>query len=160
MIEVNINETPYSIRTNWNEITYSGYCDLVKATEKTFAERLSIYTCIPIEDVNRMKLKQFALLSEVVEFMDDFESVNAFAVGYESDVKISEQPYWKIEKAKQLLKDVKQPILVACEIVKLYTSDKDGEGGTDISDMPITEAIGMASFFLPNCQSSLSGSKG
>lgn len=153
MITLNINETPYNIRTNWNEVTLNQYCEIVKANDKPFAERIAIYSQIPIEIINAMKIAQLNVLGEVLEFMEGFDSVNAFAIGYESDITIGEQPYWKVEKAKQLLQNNSFPITVAAEIVELYTGDKDGENGQKIGDKPVTEIIGMASFFLRSWES-------
>ena len=160
MIELKLSDKDYSIRSNWNEVTYDGYCKIIEAKDKQFVERLSVYAGIELPVIERLNFKQLILLCDLLEFMDDFESVNAFAIGYESELTIGEQEYWKIEKAKQLLKGNLNPITVAGEIIELYTSDKDGNGGVKIGDKPITEAIGMAAFFLSHCQSSLSDSKG
>jgi hypothetical protein len=160
MIGIKIGETDYSIRSNWNEVTLDDYCEIVKAKDKALFERLSLYSGVPLEVIEQLKFKQLILLCDLLEFMDDFDSVNAFAIGYESELTIGDQEYWKIEKAKQLLKGNATPITVAAEIVELYTSDKDGNGGMKIGDKPVTEAIGMAGFFLSHCQTSLSGSNG
>lgn len=158
MITININETPYNIRTSWNEVTLNDYCEIVKANDKQFAERIAVYSQIPIEIINQMKIAQLNVLSELVEYMEGFDAVNAFAVGYESDITIGEQPYWKVEKAKQLLQNNSFPITVAAEIVELYTGDEDGNNGINIGEKPVTEVIGMASFFLHSYQPSLSDS--
>lgn len=155
MIELKINEGSYTICTSWNEVTMKHYCDIVTAQEKPFAERIAAYSLIPIDIINQMKIAQLHVLSELVEFMEGFDSVNAFSIGYESEITIGEQPYWKVEKCKQLLKDNPYPITVAAEIVALYTGDKDGENGIQISDKPVTEVIGMCAFFLQHCQNSL-----
>ena len=160
MIELKINEGSYTICTNWNEVTMNHYCEIVKVNDKPFAERISAYSKIPIEIINAMKIAQLNVLGEVLEFMENFDSVNAFSIGYESEITIGEQPYWKVEKCKQLLKDNPYPITVAAEIVALYTGDADGENGIQISEKPVTEVIGMCAFFLQHCQNSLSDSKG
>lgn len=160
MITLTINETPYNIRTSWNEVTLNDYCEIVKVNDKPFAERIAVYSQIPIEIINQMKIAQLNVLGEVLEFMEGFDSVNAFAIGYESDITIGEQPYWKVEKAKQLLQNNSFPITVAAEIVELYTGDKDGENGQKIGEKPATEIIGMASFFLRSWESFLSDLKG
>jgi hypothetical protein len=158
MIEIKLNEAAYPIRTSWNDVTLSAYCDIVKAKGKPLAERLAIYSGIPIETVNALNFEQLAMIADLTAFMDNPDIVHAFAVGYESELNIGDQPYWKVEKAKQLLKNNPHPITVGAEIVELYTGDKDGEGGQKISDRPVTEVIGMCAFFLTYCQSSLSGS--
>ena len=152
MITLKINETEFSIRTSWNEVTMNEYCDIVKATDKPFAERIAVYSQIPIETINQMKIAQLNVLSELVEFMEGFDAVNAFAIGYESEMKIGEQPYWKVEKAKQLIQNNPYQITSAVEIVELYTGDEDGNNGIKIGDKPVTEVIGMATFFLFSCQ--------
>lgn len=154
---VKINDTEYNLPTSWNDISMKKYIEIVKAKDKTFAERLSVYSDIPFQVINFLSFNQIKTISDIVEFCDSFDVVNAFA--QESEIKIAEQPYWKIEKAKQLLKDV-QPVTVSVEIVDLYTSDSDGNGGMDISDKPVTEVIGLAAFFLRNCQTSLTDIKG
>lgn len=160
MITLTINEKQYNIRTSWNEVTLNDYCEIVKVNDKPFAERIAVYSQIPIEIINQMKIAQLNVLSELVEYMEGFDAVNSFAIGYESDITIGEQPYWKVEKAKQLIQNNLFPITVAAEIVELYTGDKDGENGQKIGDKPVTEIIGMASFFLQNWESFSSDSKG
>lgn len=148
MVEIKILETDYKVRTSWNEVTLSAYCEIVKAKDLHWVERLSIYTGIPAEIIHKVKLKQLQILLDLVEFMDEPDVVQAFAVGYESEIKIGEQPYWKIEKCKQLLKDNPSPITVGAQIVELYTGDIDGNGGQKISDKPVTEVIGMCAFYF------------
>lgn len=160
MITIKINEVEYNIFTSWNEITLNHFCYISKAGELPFAERISTYTKIPLEIINQMKIAQLNLVGELVEFMEGFDSVNAFAIGYESDLIIGEQPYWKIEKCKQLLQDNKHAITASAEIVEMFTGNDDGEGGTKIGDKPVTEVIGMASFFLQNWESFSTDSKG
>lgn len=148
MIEIKILETDYKVRTSWNEVTLKEYCEIVKAQSKDWIERLSIYSGIPLDIINKIKLKQLQILLDLVEFMDEPDIVQAFVIGYESEMKIGEQPYWKIEKCKQLLKDNPFPITVGAEIVELYTGDVDGNGGEKISDKPVTEVIGMCAYYL------------
>ena len=148
MIEIKILETGYNVRTSWNEVTLKDYCEIVKAQSKEWVERLSVYSGIPVDILHKVKLKQLQILLDLVEFMDEPDIVQAFGVGYESEIKIGEQPYWKIEKCKQLLKDNPFPITVGAEIVELYTGDADGNGGEKISDKPVTEVIGMCVYFL------------
>lgn len=160
MITIKINGTDYNLRTSWNEVTMNGYVEICKASDKPFAERISIYSQIPIEIINQMKIAQLNVVGELVEFMEGFDSVNAFAIGYESPIEIGEQNYFKVERAKQLLQNNPIPISAAVEIVELYTGNDDGEQGIKIGEQPVTEVIGMATFFLQSCQRSLTASKG
>lgn len=160
MITIKINETDFNIRTSWNEVTMNEYCEIVKASDKPFAERIAVYSQIPIEIINQMKIAQLNVVSELVEFMEGFDAVNAFAVGYESDLKISDEHYWKIEKCKQLLKDNPYPITASADIVELYTGDSDGNGGEKIGERIVIEVIGMAAFFLRSWESFSISSKG
>ncbi|CAB4218122.1 hypothetical protein UFOVP1605_7 [uncultured Caudovirales phage] len=159
MITIKINETDFNIRTSWNEVTMNDYCEIVKASDKPFAERIAVYSQIPIEIINQMKIAQLNVVSELVEYMEGFDAVNAFAIGYESPMVIGDEPYWKVERAKQLLQNNPLPISAAVEIVKNYTGDNEnGAGGIEIGELPVTEVIGMATFFLQTCQRSLSDS--
>lgn len=160
MTEIKLNDTAYQIRTSWNDVTFKDYCEIVKAKGKSFSETVAIFTGIPGITTMHLSLSQLSIICDLVSFMDDPDTVYAFAVSYTSDITIGEQPYWKVEKAKQLLKGNPNPITVAAEIVEMYTGDKDGEGGIDIRNKPVTEVMGMAAFFLTYCQSFLSGSKG
>lgn len=160
MIETKINSIPYDIRTNWNEVTFDQYCEIVKAKNISFADRVSVYSGIPLDIVNQMSLNQMEDVMNFVSFMESFDTVDAFALAYESELTVSEQPYWKIEKVKQLLKGTTNPILIGAEVVDIYTSDADGNGGIKINDKPVTEVIGMCAFFLRLSQSSLSDTKG
>lgn len=160
MIELTINNKPFQIKTNWNEVTFDQYLEIVKAKNISFADRISVYSGIPLDLVNQMKLSQMDEVCDFVSFMENFETIDAFAMAYESGLTVSEQPYWKIEKVKQLLKGNTNPILIGAEVVDIYTSDADGNGGIKINDKPVTEVIGMCAFFLRLSQSSLSDTKG
>lgn len=156
MLQLQINSTPYTLRTNWNEVTFEGYIAIVKAKDKPVWERLALYAGIPMAELHTATLPQINLITEVLDFMDAPDVVMGFAAAYDTDPKVPEQEYWKIEKAKQLLKSVDNPLFVAAEIVELYTSDKDGNGGVKINDLPVTETIGQALFF---CNVSANSSK-
>jgi len=160
MIEITILEKVYNVRTSWNEVTLNDYCEIVKAQSKPIQERIVVYSGIPFDIVIGLSVKQLTMLGDLVEFMDTPETVQAFAISYESDFNIGEQPYWKIEKCKQLLKDNKYPVSVGAEIVELYTGDADGNNGEKLGDKPVTEVIGKVAFFLPELKNSLSVSKG
>ncbi|CAB4183574.1 hypothetical protein UFOVP1106_10 [uncultured Caudovirales phage] len=160
MVTIKINETEYNIRTSWNEVTMNQYVEICKASDKPFAEKIAAYTQMPIEIINQMKIAQLNVIGELVEFMEGFDSVNAFAIGYESPMVIGDEPYWKVERAKQLLQNNPLPISAAVEIVKNYTGDNEnGAGGIEIGELPVTEVIGMATFFLQGCQLSSNGLK-
>lgn len=160
MIELKINETTYPLRTNWNEVTLKEYCEIVKAKDTPIANRLKVATGIPMETINALSFTQFVEISAFIGFMDVPETIEAFAQGYESEFKIGESEYWKIEKAKQLLGKVDNPLLVSAELVDLYTSDKDGKGGKDINNEPVTHCIGKALFFCAAFTNSLRGLNG
>jgi len=153
MVITKINGVEYEIPSSWNDITHKKYCEILSFKEEDFIAKMALFTSVPKEILNKMKLDQFFALMDIVMFLDDLESVVAFGYGYTSDVKISDEPYWKIEKCKQLLKS-ETPFTVSAEIVNLYTSDKDGNGGEVIDELPITKTIGKAAFFLTSCQSS------
>jgi len=160
MIEIKIGEVTYNIKTSWNEVKFCEYVELLKLKDKDFIEKMAVYTGIPKAILGGMKLGQFFVLMDLVAFMDEPDLINAFAIGYESKESVGEQPYWKVEKAKQLLTDNDIPLTAAAEIIKLYTGNEDGEGGEDINELPVIDAIGKAAFFLTSCKSSLSVSKG
>ena len=146
MIQIKINEIEYNLRSNWNEVTFNEYVEIVKVQGKTLIERLSVYTGITKEILDKFTLSQINTISPLVEFMDNPDLVMAFSDTYTSGLSVGEQPYWKVEKAKQLL-NTEVPMSVAAEIVELYTGNDDGENGLKISDKPVTSVIGIAAFF-------------
>ena len=161
MIELKLSETTYKLPANWNDVSFKKYCGIVQAKGKDLIERLAVYSGVPRETLDKISLNQLNYISGTVEFMDFPETIEAFSIAYESDMVIGDEMYWRVENAKQeIQKNKDNPILAGVEIIKAFTADKDGNGGEDISDTPVTEVIGRVAFFLRSCQSFGSGSKG
>ena len=160
MIEITIKEELYKLESSWNDVTWSKYVRLLESQGKPVLERLAVACGIPLESVNKFTIEQLGFVSDLVSFMGYPESVEAFSLDYESDLVIGEEMYWRVEKCKQILKDVEKPLTKGASIIQIFTADKDGNGGEDINDIPVTKVIGRVGFFLSSWESSLSGSKG
>jgi len=160
MTEVKINEVAYAVPTSWNDVTFKEYCDVIRAKGKPLSERLSCYSGIPIEIVDKLNLTQLNYLLGCLEFMDSPDTLDAFVMAYESKIEIGEEMYWRVENAKQVIQKVDVPMLAGAEVVKIFTADEDGNGGEDISNEPVTKVIGRVAFFLSGCQSFGNASKG
>jgi len=158
MTEVKINEVAYPVPTSWNDVTFAKYCDVIQSKGKPLSERLSCYSGIPIEIVNKFTLSQNRCVSDFVEFMDFPDLIDAFAMAYESKLVIGDEMYWRVENAKQVIQKATLPICAGAEVVKIFTADEDGNGGEEIGGEPVTKVIGRVAFFLSSCQSFGTGS--
>lgn len=146
MIKTIISKTEYPIPSSWNDVTFLKYCDVVMAHELPFMNRLSVYTGIDLEVLNKLTFGGLQHLIETTAFMDSPDDIMAFAEGYESSINIGHETYGKMEASKQAIQKAKIPLLGAVETVKQYTKE-------DISELPITKTIGQAVFFLKRLES-------
>ena len=151
MIQTKIADTSYSIRSSWNDITFLGYCDIIMCHEEPIMNRLSVYTGIELDVLNKLTYSGIKQLMDYVEFMDSPDDVMGFAYAYESDINIGHEWYGKLENSKQSIAKSKIPLLGAVEVIKQYTD-------VDISNLPITKTIGQAVFFLTALLNSWKGS--
>lgn len=154
MIDIKISETVYPVPTSWNDVTFLKYCDIVKCHEEHFIKRLSVYSGIEIETLNKLTYQGILELAAAVQFMDTPDDIDGFAIGYESELNIGHESYEKLEASKQAIqKNPDLPLKAAIEVIKFYTEE-------DISNKPITQAIGQAVFFLMQLENSWTNSKG
>lgn len=153
MIELLLNKKPIQIPSSWNDITYAKYCDIVKAGELSLIDRLKVYTGLQADVINKLTLETLSRLSEIVGFMDRPEDVAVLATPYKGKENIETAAYWKLEKAKLIIKERGNPLFAGVDVVKLYTGD-------DIADKPILSVYDQACFFLPNLKPLQTGSQG
>lgn len=153
MIEIKLNGKPKELRSNWNDVTYDGYCAIVVCQGEPFTKRLSVYSGIDETILNKLTMKSVNAIAEIVEFMDSPDDVHAFALPYESEIDIGTETYGKLEASKTALRGKKHPLEGSAEMIKIYTDE-------DINDKPITQVIGKVSFFLLALEYSWSNSSG
>lgn len=146
MIKTTISSIPHEIPSSWNDVTFLKYCDVVMVHDQPFMNRLSVYTGIEVDVLNKLTFPGLQQLIETTAFMDNPDDVMAFAEGYESEINIGHETYGKMETSKQAIQQAKIPLLGAVTMIKEYT-------GQDISNLPITKTIGQAVFFLTRLES-------
>ena len=157
MTTVSINEKDYELKTNWNEVSYSEYCNIISAKEdnsNNLLQRISIYSRIEYSVLELLSATQLAYIMDIVKFMDEPEFVYEFAERYEEPaLQVAIESYGKMEAAKSALMQYKNPLLAGADIVEIYS-------GEDIRKQPITKSINRVSFFLSSLNYSLNGLNG
>jgi len=157
MTTVRINETDYNLKTNWNEVDYSEYCNIINIKEdkeNTLLKRVSNYSGIEYSILEKLSATQLAFIIDIVKFMDEPEFVYDFAERFEEPaLQVANETYGKMEAAKTALMQYKNPLLAGADIVEIYS-------GEDIRKQPITKSINRVSFFLSSLNYSLNGLSG
>jgi hypothetical protein len=172
-------ETKVSVPSNWSEVTFDKYVELVNGDEGKIENVISILSGVPLLDIINISADEFIVLSKVCFFVfDRTEIINHVQTpdGFE-EWNIGDESWSKLEQAKTainlcspqpitgMVKDendvevltvidhtpAKDSINSAKEIVKIYT-------GKDIGQLPVLEAIGQANFFLCKCLTFLTDS--
>lgn len=142
-MKLTYNSTPYEIPTSWTEVKWIDFANS-KTEGLPLEKKLSYQTRIPSDVILNLRSRELASLLSVIEFQDKLPE---FFDEFHSEMDVGNEHYIKLEQARQELSKGNQWI-AAIEITKLYT-------GTDISDMPVTKAMGYAAFFLTRLQGSL-----
>lgn len=139
-----IKKETIGIPNKWADVSWARYVEFEKAKSGTIIKRVSILSGVAEEDL----LSDPFLCVSVLNI-----SLFAFSGGLEyyegrmkpeHKIQIETAEWGKLEAAKMELKKHGGNILEAVSgVVKVYT-------GIEINEIPATEAIGVASFFLPN----------
>lgn len=131
---IRIDGKDYHIKTRWTEFTYSEFCEVVKASEFDFMNKLSVYTSIPFQVLKQCSVNQISVLCGLVGWMEDYENCLLFVKDYKDDLSIGGNTYEKIERAKVILQGGK-PLLALGGLVELYY-------GEDISNVCCIDSMG------------------
>lgn len=142
MLKFKLSNQTYSVPISWSEVKY---IDFARSRDKNLSERFSIYTGIPQEQIDKLDLKNFKQIIDIVSFMDEMPDV---FVPVDVEINVGDEHYIKMEQSRKALETADNQWIAAIEIVKSYT-DKD------ISEMPIPESLGYAVFFLNRLTPSL-----
>lgn len=173
-------ETKVSVPSQWSEVTFDKYVELVNGDEGKIENVISILSGVPVLDIINISADEFIVLSKVCFFVfDKTEIINKvnppadfeeWNIGDESWSKLeqaktainlcSPQPITETvldENEKEVLKVVdwtqeKDSINAGKQIVKIYT-------GKDIGSLPVVDVIGEVNFFLCKCLTFLNDSK-
>ena len=137
---VRIEDKSYEFKTTFMEYTWSEFVPILKARSLPFVERLSVYTNIPIDVLNRLPIDYLGNLIEVVKFNEDEELLIALSEEYQSGQQIHFHSYGRYEQVRQIVKG-KEVIDVIHEVVKVYN-------GMNISSMPLLKVFKVAMFYL------------
>lgn len=126
---------------------------ILQARELSAMDRVAAYTGIPRSKVDVLHFRYIATLIEVTAFMENTEAILYESWEPEDRNPIGRAEYAKIERAKQLIASVPEPLMVAAEVIKLYTGD-------DITGRAVPEVIAMAYFFTERSADSLKSTNG
>lgn len=134
-----INQVDYSIRTSFNEWTYSDYIPVFKAFNAPFIDRLSIASTIPIDVLNQCSIEQISILAEAMQYVEQHNILDALCTKYEL-IEVGAQSWSKLEQAKQAI--AKSDLINAMpDVVKIYT-------GEEIADRPLLDVWFYSSFYI------------
>lgn len=137
-----------NIPTEWSDVSWSLYIKLINEDDGTIEKRIAILTGIEYEQILNLSVEDIINLIPVISFSFDLEELkkaNQVPEQYKNWY-IGNQSWAKLEEAKQHLAklDGKDPMNAGNDIVRIYH-------GEEINDKPVTEVLGLATFFLRSC---------
>lgn len=139
MFKLKVEGKEYDIKDSWRDFTFDEYCQVINAKGKGFLERLSVFTSIPLGELNRMNCEHIAVLCGLVSFMETPETAMIFAEYYTDELNIGKRKYSELEAAKIALQSVKVPVLAGDKILEIYYGAED---------LPLFAKLGKISFVL------------
>lgn len=102
MITVTIAGKPYEIKTAFNELDIFEYLEYYEAFNKPVVDRVSLYTGIAVDELNKLTVDSFGNIAGIVQFIEDTELLNALAEPFSSK-DIGLESYGKVEKTKAII---------------------------------------------------------
>lgn len=141
-------EMQVNVPSTWHDVTFDTYVQLINFDNGTIEKRISILLGWDEQDVLSLPIKDMIDLIPAISFTFDVDELKKYTTPPDEykNWYIGHQAWSKLEQCKQILTklDGKDIMNAGVDVVKIYT-DKD------ISKMPVTEALPMASFFLTSC---------
>jgi len=141
MIELKINDKPYSIKTEWSEFSFKEYAALFKIADKPLVEKISLYSGLPIAIVNQLSLEQLSFVCEAISFIEQPENALIFAEAYSDELNIGKRTYKELEQSLIFIRNIGSPLAAIDKVVNVYY-------GEDISEQPLLKVLGKGEFIL------------
>ena len=135
MIELKINDKPYSIKTEWSEFSFKEYAALFKIADKPLVEKISLYSGLPVAIVSQLSLEQLSFVCEAISFIEQPENALIFAEAYSDELNIGKRTYKELEQSLIFIRNIGSPLAAIDKVVNVYY-------GEDISDQPLLKVLG------------------
>lgn len=135
MIELKINDKPYSIKTEWSEFSFKEYALLFTGADKPLAESIALYSGLPIAIVNQLSLEQLSFVCDATAFAEQPDNALIFAQAYTDDLNIGRRTYKELEQSLIFIRNAGSPLAAIDKVVNVYY-------GEDISDQPLLKVLG------------------
>jgi hypothetical protein len=133
MITLATNTAQYQVPTNFDELTWSKYIDIVKLIERPVLERLHNITKIPLEELSEMPVTSLHLITEVVSYIDIPQVLESYGE-ISCEINIGAESYGKLEISRQAIMQSKSWVIAAQKVCITYLQE-------DITDLPAIEAM-------------------
>lgn len=141
MIELKINDKPYSIKTEWSEFSFKEYAALFKIADKPLVEKISLYSGLPVAIVSQLSLEQLSFVCEAISFIEQPENALIFAEAYSDELNIGKRTYKELEQSLIFIRNIGSPLAAIDKVVNVYY-------GEDISDQPLLKVLGKGQHVL------------
>ena len=141
MIELKINDKPYSIKTEWSEFSFKEYAALFKIADKPLVEKISLYSGLPVAIVSQLSLEQLSFVCEAISFIEQPENALIFAEAYSDELNIGKRTYKELEQSLIFIRNIGSPLAAIDKVVSVYY-------GEDISDQPLLKVLGKGQHVL------------
>ena len=141
MIELKINEKPYSIKTEWSEFSLKEYAALFKVADKPLVEKISLYSGLPVAIVSQLSLEQLSFVLESISFIEQPENALIFAEAYSDELNIGKRTYKELEQSLIFIRNIGSPLAAIDKVVSVYY-------GEDISEQSLLKVLGKGQHVL------------
>lgn len=130
---ITIDGEQYTYKTSFDEFTIDEYLSLIQYLNLPIIDKVSKYTGIAEEILNRITLESISNIIQSVAFIEDYNVLNALAEPY-SGKDVGLDSFSKLEQAKQNISSL-------TKVVSIYT-------GEDISGKPLLTEWHKCQFYL------------
>ena len=141
MIELKINDKPYSIKTEWSEFSFKEYAALFKIADKPLVEKISLYSGLPVAIVSQLSLDQLSFVCEAISFIEQPENALIFAEAYSDELNIGKRTYKELEQSLIFIRNIGSPLAAIDKVASVYY-------GEDISEQPLLKVLGKGQHVL------------
>lgn len=134
MIKIKTQNSQYDVPTNFDEINWTKYVQIIKMADENIIKRLINITGINEDELLNLSVSDFIKICETVSFTDITFVAERYATG-KVELNIGKEKYGYLEIARQEIIQSKNWVLAGQKVVLTYLKE-------DISLLPLPIAMG------------------
>lgn len=122
MITVKTTNNTYNVPTNFDELEWNKYLQLINSQNENVIRRLVISTGISEDELLQLSISDLKFVCEIVSYTDVLFVAESFG-NIEIDLNIGAESYGKLELARQAIMQSGSWILASVKVVQTYLNE-------------------------------------